>query len=141
MDCGTGEAAVTRPFAPERTEAAEADPAEIWSDTAVEAFETTDDRCAAALMVHFSRPVFVPGSGTPRDQLSPGPRVIVHRAYATYELASASEVEIVRVIDGARDVTALSQRGGFNAGRCSDRRRRTLKGRAVAQAGADYRSV
>jgi toxin ParE1/3/4 len=54
-----------------------------------------------------------PGSGAPRDLLAAGLRVVFEGNYAVYYLATDSEVILVRVLHGARDVAALADRGGF----------------------------
>jgi toxin ParE1/3/4 len=40
--------------------------------------------------------------------------VSFHGAYALYYLPTATELVIVRVLHGARDVAALAARGGFD---------------------------
>lgn len=35
--------------------------------------------------------------------------------YAIYYVASATELAVIRVLHGARDVEALAERGGFDA--------------------------
>lgn len=79
----------------------------------MEASEATATRFVETLAARFEQAAFMPSSGASRDQLARGLRVIIHRAYAIYYLASAAEVVIVRVIHGARDVAALTERGGF----------------------------
>ena len=49
----------------------------------------------------------------PREQLAPGLRVTFHSPYAIYYKPLADAVVIIRVIRGARDVTAQAKRGGF----------------------------
>lgn len=56
----------------------------------------------------------MPLSGSGRDSLAPGLRVIFHNSYAIYYTATDTKVVIVRVIHGARDTSALAVRGGFN---------------------------
>ena len=56
----------------------------------------------------------MPDSGASREQLGRGLRVLFHRTYAIYYLVSATEVAIVRVLHGARDVAVLAERGGFS---------------------------
>jgi toxin ParE1/3/4 len=45
--------------------------------------------------------------------MAPGLRVTFHRTYAIYYRPDPEEVVIVRVLHGARDVTAIADRGGF----------------------------
>jgi toxin ParE1/3/4 len=54
-----------------------------------------------------------PLSGPARDQLAPGLRVTFHSPYAIYYTPVPDAVVIVRVLHGARDVSALAERGGF----------------------------
>jgi toxin ParE1/3/4 len=58
-----------------------------------------------------------PLSGLAREQLAPGLRVTFHGAYAIYYTprpeAPVPEIVIVRVLHGARDMTALAERGEF----------------------------
>jgi toxin ParE1/3/4 len=48
-----------------------------------------------------------------RDALAPGLRVTFHRNYAIYCQPRPTEIVISRVLHGARDVTAIAQRGGL----------------------------
>ncbi len=50
-----------------------------------------------------------------REQLSAGLRVTFNSNYAIYYLCKDSEVVIVRVLHGARDVASIAERGGFLA--------------------------
>jgi toxin ParE1/3/4 len=54
-----------------------------------------------------------PLSGPARDQLAPGLRVTFHSPYTIYYTPVPDAVVIVRVLHGARDVSALAERGGF----------------------------
>lgn len=81
---------------------------------ALEASEPIATRFVEALAARFEQAAFMPGSGAPRNRLARGLRVLFHQAYAIYYLAGAAEVVIVRVLHGARDVTALAERGGFS---------------------------
>jgi toxin ParE1/3/4 len=56
----------------------------------------------------------MPRLGASRDQLAPGLRVIFHGRYAIYYAPRDEELVIVRVIHGAREITALSGQGGFS---------------------------
>ena len=49
-----------------------------------------------------------------RDALAPGLRVTFHGPYAIYYKPTTDELVIIRVLHGARDSTALADRGGFN---------------------------
>jgi toxin ParE1/3/4 len=55
-----------------------------------------------------------PLAAPPREQLAPGLRVSFHGAYAIYYRPLADAVVIICVMHGARDVTALAERGGFS---------------------------
>ena len=54
-----------------------------------------------------------PFSGAPRDRLATGLRAVFEGNCAVYCLATDSEVILVRVLHGARDATAIAERGGF----------------------------
>ena len=54
-----------------------------------------------------------PLSGPAREQFAPGLRVTFEGSYAIYYLASDTEIIQVRVLHGARDATAIAERGGF----------------------------
>lgn len=54
-----------------------------------------------------------PLSGSSREQFAAGLRVIFEGNYAIYHTASETELVIVRVLHGARDVAALAEKGGF----------------------------
>ncbi len=54
-----------------------------------------------------------PLSGPARDHLAPGLRVKFHGAYAIYYTPAASELIIIRVLPGARDMADIAERGGF----------------------------
>ena len=57
-----------------------------------------------------------PQANPARDQLAAGLRVAFHGKYAIYYLCHESEVLVVRVLHGARDVAAIAARGGFLVG-------------------------
>jgi toxin ParE1/3/4 len=48
-----------------------------------------------------------------RDALAPGLRVTFHRNYAIYYQPRPTEIVIIRVLHGARDVAAIARRGGL----------------------------
>jgi len=54
-----------------------------------------------------------PLSGAPREQFAAGLRVMFEGNYAVYYTVSEKEIVIVRVLHGARDAAALTERGGF----------------------------
>jgi toxin ParE1/3/4 len=54
-----------------------------------------------------------PLSGAERHQLAPNLRVALQDSYAVYYLPTESEIVIVRVLHGARDVAAIADAGGF----------------------------
>lgn len=66
-----------------------------------------------AIETHFEPLRHFPLSGAAREQLAPGLRVTFHSPYAIYYKPLAAAVVIIRVIHGARDVAALTKRGGF----------------------------
>jgi toxin ParE1/3/4 len=70
-------------------------------------------RFVAAVEAAFEPLRRLPLSGAPREQFAPGLRVIFHGAYAIYYTPRPEALVIVRVLHGARDITTLSERGGF----------------------------
>ena len=56
-----------------------------------------------------------PMLGAAREGLTANLRVVFHEPYAIYYLPHPDAIVIVRVLHGARDVAALSRRGGFDA--------------------------
>jgi toxin ParE1/3/4 len=87
--------------------------AEIWSHVATEASETIATLLLARLAGAWEHLPEFPLLGPSRDTLAPGLRVIFEGNYAIYYKASETELLIVRVLHGARDAAAMSERGGF----------------------------
>lgn len=56
----------------------------------------------------------MPLIGSSRNQFAPGLRVTFYSNYAIYYRPLADALVIIRVLHGARDVTALAERGGFS---------------------------
>jgi toxin ParE1/3/4 len=56
---------------------------------------------------------YFPQAAPARDQFAPGLRVTFHGSYAIYYHPHPDAVVIVRVLHGARDVTAIAEHGGF----------------------------
>jgi toxin ParE1/3/4 len=55
----------------------------------------------------------LPLSGAPRPHLAPDLRVIFHQKYAVYYLPRPGEIVIVRVLHGSRDISSITEAGGF----------------------------
>ena len=55
----------------------------------------------------------MPFMGSRREHLGAGLRVTFHSPYAIYYLLTETEVVIVRVLHGARDVVAIAGQGGL----------------------------
>jgi toxin ParE1/3/4 len=72
------------------------------------------ERFLAALEAKLQPLLQAPSIGSPRDQIAQGLRAVFHVPYAIYYLLSDQELIIVRVLHGARDVTAISDQGGFD---------------------------
>jgi toxin ParE1/3/4 len=51
--------------------------------------------------------------GPRREKFGQGLRVTFHPPYAIYYLVQSTELIIVRVLHGARDVDAIADKGGF----------------------------
>jgi toxin ParE1/3/4 len=81
---------------------------------ALEASEAVAARYVTALKDRFTEVLQFPLAGAPRGRLARGLRVRFHEAYAVYYRVERKAVVIVRVIHGARDATALAERGGFS---------------------------
>jgi len=79
-----------------------------------EASEAVAERFMAVLEAKFQPLLQAPSIGSPRDQIAQGLRAVFHVPYAIYYLFSDQELIIVRVLHGARDVTAISDKGGFD---------------------------
>jgi toxin ParE1/3/4 len=80
---------------------------------AIEASETVATRFLAAIEDAFQPLRHFPLSGPARDQLAPGLRVTFHSPYAIYYMPQTEAVVVIRVIHGARDIAALTERGAF----------------------------
>jgi toxin ParE1/3/4 len=80
---------------------------------AIEVSEQVATRFVTAIEAHFEPLLHFPFSGPAREQLASGLRVTFHSPYAIYYLPLSDAVVIVRVLHGARDMTALAERGGF----------------------------
>ena len=80
----------------------------IWRYIALDD-EAAADRLLLALDAKIERLRDFPGIGTPRDEIRPGARTLVHGAYLVlYEHdTSADQVEIVAVVEGMRDLDRL----------------------------------
>ena len=86
---------------------------EIWATLASEASEAIATNFLTALEKHFEPLRHFPLSGAAREQIAPNLRVTFHHPYAIYYMPLSNAVVIVRVIHGARDITAIAERGGF----------------------------
>ena len=80
----------------------------IWRYIALDD-ESAADRLLLALDAKIERLRDFPGIGTPRDEIRPGARTLVHGSYLIlYEHdADAGQVEIVAVVEGMRDLDRL----------------------------------
>jgi toxin ParE1/3/4 len=78
----------------------------IWFDISVE------NVAAADLMIdkfdhRFASLVEFPERGSPRNELIKGLRVLIEGKYLVFYRVEAIKVEILRVVHGSRDLTAL----------------------------------
>ncbi len=80
----------------------------IWQYIALDN-EAAADRLLLAIETKIERLRDFPGIGTPRDEIRPGARTLVHGAYLIlYEHDDAADqVEIVAVVEGMRDLDRL----------------------------------
>ena len=79
----------------------------------MEASEAIATRFIQSIEATFEPLRHFPLSGPARTQLAPGLRVAFQNPYAIYYLPQPDAVVIVRVIHGARDITAIAEHGGF----------------------------
>ncbi|MGD9542677.1 MAG: type II toxin-antitoxin system RelE/ParE family toxin [Methylocystis sp.] len=87
----------------------------MWAYVADDSSESIATRLLDKIRATFSRLQDFPFSGAERHQLAPDLRVVLHGSYAIYYLPSDSEIEIVRVLHGARDSAAIADVSGFLA--------------------------
>jgi len=80
---------------------------------AAEASEEIATRFVRQIEAAFEHVRHFPLAAPARDQLAPGLRVTFHGAYAIYYQPRPSEIVIVRVLHGARDVAAIAGHGGL----------------------------
>jgi toxin ParE1/3/4 len=95
------------------TETAQADLAEIWAYIAKDS-EDAASRLLDKIMTTLARAEDFPMSGVARDQLAQGLRAMFQGNYVLYYVFTETEVILVRVLHGARDVAALAERGCFS---------------------------
>ena len=67
----------------------------------------------AKIETAFSHLLQFPNTGATRESLGVGLRVTFVGKYAVYYSMSVDEVIIVRVLHGARDISAIVDTGGF----------------------------
>ena len=87
--------------------------AEAWAYLFEEASEVVARRLLAETGGCFEALRHFPQMGASRAALRPGLRVIFHENYAIYYLVQATEVVVVRVLHGSRDVEGIWEEGGF----------------------------
>lgn len=80
----------------------------IWRYIALDD-EAAADRLLLAIEARIERLSDFPNLGSPRDEIRPGARTLVHGAYLVlYEYnAAADQVEVVAVLEGMRDLDRL----------------------------------
>jgi toxin ParE1/3/4 len=92
---------------------AQQDLADIWHFIALDNL-TAADRVLDSIKSGFSQIGSRPGAGRAREELAPGLRSFVVRKYRRYLIfyrPYPDIVEIVRVLDGSRDLKRLFKRG------------------------------
>lgn len=82
------------------------DLAEIWAYIAEDSPKAATT-FITAIEAKFRPLLDFPWIGSARDQLAPGLRALPYKNYVIYYIATDSDVTIVRVVHGARDVRAL----------------------------------
>jgi toxin ParE1/3/4 len=68
----------------------------------------TAKRYVAAVNVHLEQIARLGHSGSPRDDISPGLRIVVHGTYNIYFRVTRTETVIARVLHSARDLRRFS---------------------------------
>jgi plasmid stabilization system protein ParE len=68
----------------------------------------TAERYVAGINTHLEQVARLGHSGSPRDAISPGLRIVAHGNYNIYFRVTRNETIIVRVLHSARDVRRLS---------------------------------
>jgi toxin ParE1/3/4 len=87
--------------------------AEIWYTIATEASIAVADEFVLALQQHFEPLRTFPNAGAPRPRLGRELRVVFHQPYSIYYRPLPDSVVVMRIVHGARDVTAIVKSGGF----------------------------
>nr|WP_244594199.1 type II toxin-antitoxin system RelE/ParE family toxin [Rhodoblastus sphagnicola] len=86
----------------------------MWAYVASENSEDIANKLIAKITAVFDRAAQFPMGNPLRPQLGPALRVAFSGSYAIYYLPSDSEIIVVRVLHGARDLAALIEHGGFS---------------------------
>lgn len=86
---------------------AEADIDDLLDYLAEEASVETALRFADKIDAEFNRLAAIGHAGVSREGLSPGLRLTLIASYAVYFRVTPNEVKIVRVLHGARDISAI----------------------------------
>jgi len=87
--------------------------ATLWVYIAEETSEAAATHFVAKLYALCERLLAFPFANAERPQLAPGLRVAFQSPYAIYYLPDARSVTIIRVLHGARDLSAIADQGGF----------------------------
>jgi toxin ParE1/3/4 len=86
---------------------------EIWLYLVIEASEAVARRQLDDLEAQFHKLQTFPMLGVSRDQFGQGLRVILQGAYGIYYLPLETEIIIIRVLHGSREINAIADQGGF----------------------------
>jgi toxin ParE1/3/4 len=55
-----------------------------------------------------------PDAGAPRDHVRPGLRAVIKHNYVAYYHVTSTEIVVLRVLHGSRDIDAIRAEGGFD---------------------------
>ncbi|MCW5625814.1 MAG: type II toxin-antitoxin system RelE/ParE family toxin [Burkholderiales bacterium] len=107
MDRRTQESTIDHPRAIRLTRAAESDFAEIWFYAANEACTVIPDRLLDGLAKTWNTLADTPFIGASRPHRPSDLRVLFHQPYAIHHPIFDTEIIIVRVLHGARDIARI----------------------------------
>lgn len=96
------------------THRAEDDLTGIWAYVAAERSEDAATRLSADLEKTCSKLLDFPNAGASRETLAAGLRVTFYRNCAIYYRSTTTDLLLIRVLHGARDVVAIAAGGGLS---------------------------
>lgn len=88
------------------TRSARVDLVDIW-DYLADSSERIADECIDRIVARCDRLVDFPARGSRRPDVAPDARLLVVERWSVFYRITADEVQIVRVVDGVRDISKL----------------------------------